>query len=135
MKHYVDNQQANKQINLIANLLERGETEGSIAKALNQRGIKHLQHPEERWTASDVQAIRQQFLSRSKPQVEYKVVRVTEGGCSTLLFGASAIPERKLEKILNEEAKHGWRVVFQVIESKRFLLFWSRESVIVTLEK
>ena len=66
---------------------------------------------------------------------EYKVIEVCEGGCSTLLFGSASIPTRLLQETLNKEAKQGWQVVFQVIERKRLLLFWSRESVIVTLGK
>jgi len=36
---------------------------------------------------------------------------------------------------LNELGYQGWQVVFQLIEKKRMLLFWVRESVIITLEK
>jgi len=64
---------------------------------------------------------------------EYKVIEVKEGGCGSLFLGSSYIPQDKLQKRLNEEARKGWQVVFQVIEQKRFLLFWSREVVIVTL--
>jgi len=64
---------------------------------------------------------------------EYKVMHVVEGGCGTILLGASGIPLKKLESQLNQEAADGWQVVFQVIESKRFWLFWTREAVIVTL--
>lgn len=64
---------------------------------------------------------------------EYKVVHIAEGGCGTILLGASGVPMKKLEAILNEEAAQGWQLVFQVIESKRFWLFWQREAVIVTL--
>ena len=64
---------------------------------------------------------------------EYKVVHVVEGGCGTILLGSSGLPLKKLESTLNSEAAEGWQVVFQVIENKRFMLFWSRESVIVTL--
>ncbi len=64
---------------------------------------------------------------------EYKVVHVVEGGCGTILLGSSGLPLKKLESTLNKEAADGWQVVFQVIENKRFWLFWSRESVIVTL--
>jgi len=64
---------------------------------------------------------------------EYKVVHVVEGGCGTILFGASGIPIQKLEVELNQLASQGWQVVFQVIERKRFMLFWARESVIITL--
>jgi hypothetical protein len=64
---------------------------------------------------------------------EFKVIQVTEGGCGTLLFGASGLPLEKMAEQLNEEAAEGWQVVFQVIESKRFMLFWARESVVITL--
>ncbi len=62
----------------------------------------------------------------------YKVVFVTEGGCGTLLLGSAGIPVKKLETTINQHAAEGWQVVFQVIENKRFLLFWTREAVIVT---
>lgn len=64
---------------------------------------------------------------------EYKVIHVVEGGCGTILLGSSGLPLEKLEATLNEEAADGWQVVFQVLEQKRFLLFWQREAVIVTL--
>jgi hypothetical protein len=63
---------------------------------------------------------------------QYKVVFVTEGGCGTLLLGSAGIPVKKLETTINQHAAEGWQVVFQVIENKRFLLFWTREAVIVT---
>ena len=64
---------------------------------------------------------------------EYRVHEVMEGGCGTLLFHSSKVPIRKLEELLNREAVSGWQCVFMVIERKRFLLFWQRESVIVTM--
>jgi hypothetical protein len=64
---------------------------------------------------------------------EYKVLYVTEGGCGTILLGSSGLPLKRLEATLNQEANEGWQLVFQVIEQKRFLLFWSREAVILTL--
>lgn len=66
---------------------------------------------------------------------EYKVARVSEDGCSTLLFGAAPLPIKKIESTLNRFAQEGWRMVFMVIEKKRFLLFWERESAIITLER
>ena len=60
---------------------------------------------------------------------------IKEGGIGTLLFGASGLPIKKLEKVLNEEAKDGWEVIFQVIEQRRMALFWKREVVILTLAK
>ncbi len=64
---------------------------------------------------------------------EYKIIHVVEGGCGTIFLGSSGLPLKKLEATLNSEAADGWQVVFQVLENKRFWLFWSRESVIVTL--
>ena len=64
---------------------------------------------------------------------EYKVIEVMEGGCGTLLVGSSKIPVQKMEAALNQAVAEGWQVVFQVIEAKRFLLFWTRESIIITL--
>ena len=64
---------------------------------------------------------------------EYKVIHVVEGGCGTLLLGSSGLPLKKLESTLNQEAVNGWELVFQVIENKRFWLFWTREAVILTL--
>jgi len=66
---------------------------------------------------------------------QYKVIQIAEGGCGSLLFGSSKLPLKKIEGTLNEEAKSGWQVVFQIIEQKRLLLLWTRESMVVTLGK
>ena len=50
---------------------------------------------------------------------------ISSSGRGTLLRGASGLPVKKLETVLNEEAANGWEVVFQVIESRRFWLFWT----------
>ena len=64
---------------------------------------------------------------------EYKIIRIAEGGCGTILLGASLLPLNKIEKTLNHYAQEGWQVVFQFTEKKRFLLFWQREAAIITL--
>jgi hypothetical protein len=64
---------------------------------------------------------------------EYKVIRISEGGCSAILFGSANLPLKKINGQLNEAAQEGWQVVFEIVETKRLLLFWSRESLIVTL--
>jgi hypothetical protein len=66
---------------------------------------------------------------------EYKIEFVAEGGCGTIFLGSSGLPVKKLEAVLNEHAAEGWQMVFQVIESKRFWLFWTRETVILTLAR
>lgn len=64
---------------------------------------------------------------------EYKVVHIVEGGCGTIFLGSSGLPMKKIEAELNAYAAEGWQVVFQVLEMKRFWLFWQREAMIVTL--
>ncbi|WP_114418278.1 DUF4177 domain-containing protein [Marinospirillum perlucidum] len=64
---------------------------------------------------------------------EYKVISVAEGGLGTVFLGASGIPIKRMEATLNHEAAEGWTLVFQIVEQKRFLLFWKRETVILTL--
>ncbi len=64
---------------------------------------------------------------------EYKVMHIAEGGCGTIFLGASGVPLQRLEAELNEQAADGWQLVFQTLENKRYMLFWSREAVIVTL--
>ena len=66
---------------------------------------------------------------------QYKMIHIAEGGCGTIFLGSSGLPLKKIEATLNEEATKGWQVVFQVVEQKRFLLFWSREAMVVTLGK
>ena len=64
---------------------------------------------------------------------EYKIEIVAEGGCGTVLLGASGLPVKRLKATLNKAAAEGWQLMFQVIEKKRFWLFWTRETVILTL--
>ena len=64
---------------------------------------------------------------------EYKVIHIVEGGLGTIFLGASGLPLKKMEDVLNREAAEGWQVVFQLVEQKRFMLFWQREAVIITL--
>ena len=66
---------------------------------------------------------------------QYKVIEVSEGGCSTLIFGGAKLPLGKIEDTLNQHASEGSNVVFQVVEQKRFLLLWTRESIIITFGK
>lgn len=63
---------------------------------------------------------------------KYKVMVIEESGLSTLLVGAAKLPLSKIESVLNQQARQGWQVVFQIVEERRFLLFWTREAMIVT---
>lgn len=64
---------------------------------------------------------------------EYKVIHLVEGGLGTIFLGSSGVPIKKMEAALNKHAAQGWALAFQFVEQKRFLLFWQREAVIITL--
>lgn len=66
---------------------------------------------------------------------QYKVMAISEGALGTIFLGASGFPLKKMEAVLNEQVAEGWQLVFQVVEKRRFWLFWARETVIVTLGK
>ena len=66
---------------------------------------------------------------------EYKVISIEEGALGTMFFGSSKIPLKKMNQVLNDLGQQGWDVDFQLIEAKRMLLFWTRESVIITLSR
>lgn len=66
---------------------------------------------------------------------QYKVEVIEESGLSTLLLGSAKLPISKIQKVFNENARAGWQVVFQLVERRRFLLFWSREAMVVTFGK
>jgi hypothetical protein len=66
---------------------------------------------------------------------EFKVIAIEEGALGTIFLGSSKIPIKKMNQVLNEYGQQGWSVDFQLIEQKRMLLFWSRESVIITLSR
>ena len=71
----------------------------------------------------------------TETKYDYKVVIIKEGAIGTLLLGASGISASRLEKELNIYAEDGWELVFQTIELRRFLLFWQREAVLITLKR
>ena len=62
-----------------------------------------------------------------------KVIHIVEGGLGTIFGCIWPATQKEMEAALNKAAAQGWVVVFQVLENKRFWLFWRREAVIVTL--
>jgi len=66
---------------------------------------------------------------------EYRVVAVSEGALGTILAGASKLPLKKMESVMNQYGADGWNMDFMVIEQKRFFLFWERESAILTFSR
>lgn len=66
---------------------------------------------------------------------EYKVEVVKEGALSSLIFGASKMPIKKMETLMNTYGQEGWDISFQVIEKHRLFFFWTREAVVITFER
>lgn len=66
---------------------------------------------------------------------QYRVEIVVEGVIGTLLLGASKLSPAKLEKVMNRLSSEGWEFEFMAIESRRMLLFWQREAVILTFSR
>ena len=63
---------------------------------------------------------------------EYKVEVIKESALSSLILGASKMPVKKMEDVMNYYGKDGWEVSFQVIEQHRLFFFWTREAVVIT---
>jgi hypothetical protein len=66
---------------------------------------------------------------------EFKVEIVSEGALGTVLFGASNLPVRKMEAVMNRYGRDGWDVTFMLLEKKRTCLFWDRESAVITFSR
>lgn len=63
---------------------------------------------------------------------EYKIEVIKESALSSLFLGASKMPVKKMEAVMNQYGKEGWDISFQVIEQHRLFLFWTREAVVIT---
>ena len=66
---------------------------------------------------------------------EFKIEIIKEGALGTILLGASSLPIKKMETVLNQYGQNGWDVSFQLIEQRRLFLFWQRESAIITFSR
>ena len=66
---------------------------------------------------------------------EYKAYVYQESLLGSLFFGQSKIDPEKLTKALNEQAALGYRVVSLEKETRRMMLFWSREAFLIILER
>jgi len=66
---------------------------------------------------------------------EFKIEVVREGAIGTLLVGASKLPIRKMEEVMNRYGAEGWSMDFMVIEQHRMFLFWQREAAIITFSR
>lgn len=66
---------------------------------------------------------------------QFKVELVAEGAIGTLFLGASKLPLKKMEDVMNEYGSKGWSMDFMLVEQKRFMLFWQREAAIITFSR
>ncbi|MCC6076867.1 DUF4177 domain-containing protein [Pseudomonas sp. GCM10022188] len=66
---------------------------------------------------------------------EYKVTLYQEGMLGSLLLGASKVDPERFSEFLNRNAREGWRVITMEKDIRRMLLFWSRESYLVIMER
>jgi hypothetical protein len=65
----------------------------------------------------------------------YKVIDVSESGISVIFLGSASVPIQRVEMEINKLAAQGWKLVFQVVEAKRFLLFWKVDRMIMTFHR
>lgn len=66
---------------------------------------------------------------------EYKVGIYRENALSSLLFGSAKVNPVKFTDFLNANAQEGWRVVTIEKETRRMLLIFRREAMVVVFEK
>ena len=66
---------------------------------------------------------------------EYKVVLYRENMLGSLFLGSSKVDPERFSGFLNRNAAQGWRVVTMQRESRRMLLFFSREAFLVIMER
>jgi len=66
---------------------------------------------------------------------EYKLEIIKEGALSSILFGSSKLPLKKMGEVMNNYGADGWDISFQLIERHRLFLFFSREAVIITFSR
>ena len=119
--------------------------EEAIAKAA-RRGIEAMGTPEripdptdDSWMEPDADERTARTLGIApEPRPErymYEVVEVKESAISNMMFGEARISSEKLAGVLNERARHGWRLAFQVERRQRVMLLWKRDVFMLTFER
>ncbi len=73
--------------------------------------------------------------ANSIPKYEYKVVLYREGALGSIFLAGSKVNPLKFSEFLNKNAALGWKVVTMQRESRRLLLFFSREAFLVVMER
>jgi hypothetical protein len=67
--------------------------------------------------------------------MKYKVAIYAESIMSSLFLGSAKVNPIKFTNFLNELANDGWEVVTIERETRRALLFFSREEFVIILKK
>ncbi|MEM6676786.1 MAG: DUF4177 domain-containing protein [Pseudomonadota bacterium] len=65
----------------------------------------------------------------------YRVEIYREGMISSLILGAAKLNAARFTDFLNEFAQKGWRVVSLEKDTRRMLLFFTREAYVVVFER
>ncbi len=73
--------------------------------------------------------------ANANPKYEYKVVLYREGALGSIFLAGSKVNPLKFSEFLNKNAAQGWKVVTMQRESRRLLLFFSREAFLVVMER
>lgn len=73
--------------------------------------------------------------AKANPKYEYKVVLYREGALGSIFLAGSKVNPLKFSEFLNKNAAQGWKVVTMQRESRRLLLFFSREAFLVVMER
>jgi uncharacterized protein YbjQ (UPF0145 family) len=100
VKNYVDNPEANQQINLIADLLAKGCSDDAVADHLKAHRIPNLAGADGHWTVDDISKIRIDFALT--PIRRYDIERVL---LTTEMF--LSLPIKKRLEIVSAEAVFG----------------------------
>lgn len=68
-------------------------------------------------------------------EYEYKVIVYREGLLGSIFLRGSKVDPVRYGEFLNVNAREGWRVVTMERESRRELLFFSREAFVTVMER
>tara|TARA_B100000282_G_C31685109_1_gene468606 strand:- start:19 stop:240 length:222 start_codon:yes stop_codon:yes gene_type:complete len=66
---------------------------------------------------------------------EYKVAIYRESMLGSLFLGGSKVDPMKFSEFLNLNGEQGWEVVTMERESRRMLLFFDREALLVVMKR
>jgi len=69
-----------------------------------------------------------------RPVKQYHVTTIQETALSAI-FGRAALPTHDMQNLMNRLAADGWILKSVVIETRRILFFWHRQTAIITFER